>query len=70
MFAGLQEEYTHFPAQMAKTKIPVNLPKAESGDKFISFLQLKGFTKATIRNYIQSIKRFQDWLGKSSVHVL
>jgi site-specific recombinase XerD len=38
-------------------------------DKFISFLQLKGFTKATVRNYIQSIKQFQDWLGKSPVHV-
>ena len=38
-------------------------------DKFISFLQLKGFTKATVRNYIQSIKQFQDWLGTSPVHV-
>lgn len=38
-------------------------------EKFISFLQLKGFTKATVRNYIQSIKQFQDWLGKSPVHV-
>jgi len=38
-------------------------------DKFISFLQLKGFTKATVRNYIQSIKQFQDWLGRSPVHV-
>ena len=38
-------------------------------DKFISFLQLKGFTKATVRNYIQSIKQFQDWLGKSPVHI-
>jgi integrase/recombinase XerD len=38
-------------------------------DKFVSFLQLKGFTKATVRNYIQSIKQFQDWFGKSPVHV-
>ena len=38
-------------------------------DKFISFLQLKGFTKATVRNYIQAIKQFQDWFGKSPVHV-
>jgi len=38
-------------------------------EKFISFLQLKGFTKATVRNYIQSIKQFQDWLCKSPVHV-
>jgi site-specific recombinase XerD len=38
-------------------------------DKFISFLQLKGFTKATVRNYIQSIKQFQDWFEKSPVHV-
>jgi integrase/recombinase XerD len=38
-------------------------------DKFISYLQLKGFTKATVRNYLQSVKQFQDWLGKSPVHV-
>lgn len=38
-------------------------------EKFVSFLELRGFTKATVRNYIQSIKQFQDWLGKSPVHI-
>lgn len=38
-------------------------------EKFVSFLQLRGFTKATVRNYVQAVKQFQDWLGKSPVHV-
>jgi site-specific recombinase XerD len=37
--------------------------------QFVSFLELRGFTKATVRNYVQAVKQFQDWLGKSPVHM-
>ena len=33
--------------------------------RFIEFLELRGFTAATIRNYVQGVKQFQDWLGCS-----
>ena len=33
--------------------------------KFVQFLELRGFTQATIRNYVQVVKQFQDWLGCS-----
>lgn len=37
--------------------------------RFVSFLQLRGFTPATVRNYVQAISQFQDWLKKSPVHM-
>ena len=36
---------------------------------FINFLELRGYSEKTRRNYIQGIKQFQDWLGKSPVHM-
>lgn len=38
-------------------------------EKFVSFLQLRGFTKATVRNYLQAMRQFQNWLGKSPIHM-
>lgn len=38
-------------------------------EKFVSFLQLRGFTKATVRNYLQAMHQFQSWLGKNPIHM-
>ena len=37
--------------------------------KFVSFLELRGFQPATVRNYVQAVKQYQDWLGKSPMHM-
>lgn len=31
--------------------------------RFVDFLELRGFTKATVRNYVQAVKQFSEWLG-------
>ena len=36
---------------------------------YIDFLQLRGYSDKTVRNYVQSMKQFQDWLGKSPIHM-
>ena len=36
---------------------------------YINFLQLRGYSDKTVRNYVQSMKQFQDWLGKSPIHM-
>ena len=33
--------------------------------RFIEFLELRGFTKATVRNYVQAVKQYSQWLGCS-----
>jgi integrase/recombinase XerD len=37
--------------------------------RFIQFLQLRGFTQATIDNYVQGVKQFQDWFGRSPIRM-
>lgn len=36
---------------------------------FINFLELRGYTEKTRRNYLAAIKQFQTWLGKSPVYM-
>ena len=36
---------------------------------YIDFLQLRGYSDKTVRNYVQSMKQFQDWSGKSPIHM-
>lgn len=38
-------------------------------DRFVSYLELRGFTKATIRNYVDPVAHFQRWFGKSPIHM-
>ena len=38
-------------------------------EKFVSYLQLRGYTKATIKNYINPVAHFQKWSGKSPIHM-
>ena len=38
-------------------------------EKFVSYLQLRGYTKATVRNYVDPVAQFQKWLGKSPIHM-
>ena len=33
--------------------------------RFITFLELRGYTPATVRNYVQCMKQFSEWLGCS-----
>jgi site-specific recombinase XerD len=37
--------------------------------RFVSFLELRGYTVKTVRNYVQSVSQFQKWLGKSPIHM-
>jgi integrase/recombinase XerD len=37
----------------------------ELRSKFIAFLELKGYSKATIRNYVQVVKQFSGYIGRS-----
>lgn len=37
--------------------------------QYVAFLQLRGYSDKTVRNYVQSMKQFQDWLGKSPIHM-
>ncbi len=37
--------------------------------KYVDFLQLRGYSEKTVRNYLQSMKQFQDWFGKSPIHM-
>jgi len=36
---------------------------------FINFLEIRGYSEKTRRNYLAAIKQFQTWLGKSPVHM-
>jgi len=36
---------------------------------FINFLELRGYSEKTRRNYLATIKQFQTWLGKSPVYM-
>lgn len=36
--------------------------------RFVSYLEMRGFTRATVRNYVQAICQYQKWLGKSPLH--
>ena len=36
---------------------------------FVAFLELRGFTKATIRNYVQIVHQFSEWLKASPTKI-
>lgn len=36
---------------------------------FINFLELRGYTEKTRRNYLATLRQFQTWLGKSPVYM-
>lgn len=39
----------------------------ELRSKFIAFLELKGYSKCTVRNYVQVVKQFSEFIGHSPV---